>query len=320
MKKTVSLALVFSFLFALTAQMPVLAEDLATSTNATTTDTTVSTSTSSEATSTAVTGNNLEKITSTEYAKYFREIRKIGNDFFGIRKPAAEIEKLKQTNTETSTQEKTHEIVKASSTVGMEKIPSTEHMNLFEKIVKIGHDLFGVKKNNPENKPTTIKASSTSENKTTGLEKISSLNDVRLFERITKIGNDLFGLRIKRTYLLPVMSTELITCASNAIDAKDSKIGESFTTAAADITSAISTRGTCQKAALALSSERQGTLNTCNKAFNEAHKIATDKTKNIQKEAWTVYNNSLKTCATTAGAAEIKIEDGGQNISETLNK
>ena len=207
MKKTIPIALVFSFIFAITAQMPVLAEDTATTTTNLNAGISMLTSFNSEeaststapvpmlisanpesgiasgtprieprdgaprpnnASSTLVIGKNLEKITKPEYVKYFNEIRKIGNDLFGIRKPQA------ATSTTTI----------ALSTSTLQRIPSPAHISLFEKIVKIGQDLFGVKKNNSENKATTTPTTATST-----LERIASPEQIKLFDQIKKIGN-----------------------------------------------------------------------------------------------------------------------------------
>ncbi|MEI6835574.1 MAG: hypothetical protein WCK59_01960 [Candidatus Falkowbacteria bacterium] len=343
MKKTIPIALVFSFIFAMTAQMPVLAEDTATTTSNLNPPVPMLTSFNSEetssstapvpmlisanpesgiasgtprieprdgaprpnnASSTLVIGKNLEKIPKPEYVKYFNEIRKIGNDLFGIRKPQTEIIKL-STGSASST------LVTTSGTSTLQRIPSPEHINLFEKIVKIGQDLFGVKKNNSENKATGTPATST-------LERIASPEQIKLFDQIKKIGNDLFGLRKKSAYVLPTMTPNLVTCTSAAIDVKDVAISASLTSAASEISSAISARGTCQKAALALSSNQQTALNACNKTFQDTQKKANDKARNSQKEIWTTYSNSLKTCAQTASVTEIRIEDGGQNVMEPL--
>jgi len=323
MKKTISLALVFSFIFALALQLPALAIDTATSTEATSsnyevpiTSTNPASTSTPEAideqkdatttieipkTDTPAPSSNLEKIPTPEYIKYFREIRKSGDSLYGIRKSAAEIEKIKQESTQISKPE-----IKATSTTGLEKIKSPTQINLFEKIIKVGQDLFGIKKSDIN----------TNSVKVTDLEKIVSLDDVKFFEQIRKIGNDLFGIRKKGSYVLPSMTSEQITCVSSAIDAKDSKISEALTAAAVEINSAITARGICQKAVLSITTERQSALNACNRTFMESNKKTADKTKNTQKEIWTTYSNSLKTCST--GTTEIKIEDGGQNVSEAL--
>jgi len=70
------------------------------------------------------------------------------------------------------------------------------------------------------------------------------------------------------------------------------------------------------KTALALTEGREDAVSACNKTFQEAVKSANKEAKNIQQEAWTTYKNDLKACSATANTAEIKIEDGGQNIME----
>jgi len=307
MKKTISLVLVLAFMFSLAINLPVLAED----NTGVATETPMLISTNVEATSTVATSTtttNLEKIPSQEYMKYFREIRKIGDALFGIRKPAAEIEKLKQENKATSTTAAIHQESRATSTATttLEKIPSPAHIDLFKEIKKIGDALFGVRK-----------ASSTIEVKATTtpnkLERIASLEQTKLFEKITKIGKDLFGIRKGGALkTLPTMTTELITCSSAAIDTKDTAISAALSAASSDIAAAITARGTCQKAALAAGSEVQGSLNKCNKAFQEAAKVANDKAKTAQQDIWTTYKASLKTCSTTASTTEIVIEDGGE--------
>lgn len=199
----------------------------------------------------------------------------------------------------------------ATSTVTLEKISSPEKIKLFEQIKKIGNDLFGIKKLE-STKATSTKATST-------LEKIISLDQVKLFGQIKKIGNDLFGIRKNNVYVLPTLTTDSITCISAAIDAKDAKNSEALTAATAEITSAITARGICQKAALVVTSEKMSAINACNKTFTNAHKTANDKVKTAQKEAWTAYSASLKTCATNAKVTEIKIEDGGQDVTSSLN-
>jgi hypothetical protein len=366
MKKTISYALIFSFVFALAAQLPALAEDNAsdepmltsaipTSVEATTTsvgipdsflrDGELKTSSSPiveprkpeprenevKATSANSAGKNLERIPSPDYVKYFEKIQKIGKDLFGVRKNEQEVNRLKieatkktqemKIETEKKTQEmkmetekKTQESKMEAAKNNLERISSPDKMSLFEKIQKIGKDLFGIKKTEVKN------TSSTTEVKATNLEKITSLDQVKLFDQIKKIGNDLFGVRKKGLYALPTMTTDLIACTSAAIDAKDAKISAAFTTSATEIAATITARGTCQKAALALTSEVQKALNDCNKSFQDTHKAATEKVKTAQKEAWSTYTTGLKACATAANTSEIKLEDGGQNVSEVLQQ
>lgn len=216
----------------------------------------------------------------------------------------------------------TEATIKATSS--LEKIPSPEKMNLYREIRKIGSDLFGIKKasstianitKNDDKKAEAAKNAlekKLQEVKKAGLEKITSLDQVKLFDKITKIGNDLFGIKKKGANVLPAMDATTITCVSNAIDAKDTSINVTFTNSATDITTAIEARGTCQKSALALTSGREDALKICSKTFQEATKVANEKARKAQQEAWTTYKTSLKACSTTASTSEIVIEDGGE--------
>lgn len=186
----------------------------------------------------------------------------------------------------------------ASETSTLEKIPAPDKIRLYNQIKKVGNDLFGVKK-------TNLVASST-------LEKIISLDQVKFFDKVTKIGNDLFGIKKKNLVSLPVMSTALLACISEAIDEKDSSISISFTDAATATTIAIEDRGTCQKTALQISTGKEEALKKCNQNFQLATKTANEKAKRAQQEAWSVYKTDLKACARNANANEIIIEDGGE--------
>ena len=243
MKKNISLALVFAFVFALAFQFPVLAEENTTATQTATNATT-----------------SLEKILSPDKINLFDQIKKIGNNLFGIRKATSTLLKIES------------------------------------------------------NKSTTTSAIMKRVTDKTGLEKIVSLDQVKFFEKVTKIGNDLFGVRKKGANVLPAMSADTITCVSTAIDAKDAKISEALTTATSEITAAITTRGTCQKAALALTSGREDAIQACNKTFQTAVKTANDKAKKSQNEIWTTYKTDMKACSTTASSTAIMIEDGGDAL------
>lgn len=117
MKKTISLVLVFVFAFGLMLQLPVLANDgMGQDVKAT---------------------SSLEKISSPSLMNLYREIRKVGNDLFGIKKASSTIANITKND-----DKKIAEIKKA----GLEKITSLEQVKFFDKITKIGNDLFGIKK------------------------------------------------------------------------------------------------------------------------------------------------------------------------------
>ncbi len=263
----------------------------------------------------------LEKIPSLDYLKYFREVIKKDGVMYGIR----------MTKNEISSQP-TIKVEEKKATTSLEKISSPDQIKFFERITKIGTTLFGVKKitstseiAKPEVKKTEINKNELEKKladiRKIGLEKISSLQDLKFFEKVTKVGDDLFGIRKNTPNILPVMSTTTVECVSTVIDAKDTKIVSAINAASAEIATAITARGTCQKAVLTLETKEINTaLNKCNQVFQEASKKANDTMKNVQKETWTAYRNSLKECSknNTGTSSEIMIEDGGQNTSNVL--
>lgn len=128
MKKTISIVLALTFVFALMLQLPVLANDgmgkFAKSTS------------------------SLEKIPSPDKINLYREIKKIGNDLFGIKKASGTIYKITK-NDEQKAEVSKNDLEKKISEIkkaGLEKITSLDQVKLFEKVTKVGNDLFGIKK------------------------------------------------------------------------------------------------------------------------------------------------------------------------------
>jgi hypothetical protein len=140
MKKTISLVLVFAFIFTLALQFPVLAED-----NLGTTTETIKITTTTPPT---LTSSTLEKISSPALINLYNQIKKIGNDLFGVRKATSTIANIqkndakKATSTPNGLEKKIEELKKA----GLEKITSLDQVKLYDKITKVGKDLFGLKK------------------------------------------------------------------------------------------------------------------------------------------------------------------------------
>ena len=303
MKKTLPLVLVLVFIFSLALQLPVLAEESnekePEKLRLTNGITTTSLKVTPEKTTTSSEKPLLEKISSPEYIKYFREIKKVDGSLYGIRKQDEKIEKNIETN-------------KASSS--LEKIPSPALVNMYNQIKKIGNDLFGIRKassspsdtSKDDNKKNELERKVV-ELKKSGLEKINSLEHLNLFEKVTKVGNELFGLKKKDAMILPKMTPELIACTAAAIDAKDTSINISLTNSVTEITAAIDARGICQKSALSLTSGHEESIKNCNKTFQTNTKTAYEKARNAQKAAWETYRNSLKSCS-----SEVNIEDGGE--------
>jgi len=303
MKKTISLSLVFSFLMALTIQMPALATDTPTSTPSIPPELTSS--------STPLTSTSTPTIEPVSPA------------------PA---EGLAPELISTSTEP----IKIDTSTLGkrLEKIAHPDQIKLFEKITQIGNALYGVRKSTSTPATSQIMKPATTSTSTQGLEKIASPDQIKLYEKIKQVGTVLYGIKKKIAavienikqeiknvpVVLPTLTSDLITCAGTAIDTKDGKISAAITSSASDITTAITARGTCQKSALALSSEQNAAINKCNQDFQTATKAANEKVKSTQKDIWTTYTSDLKTCASTAKSTELKIEDGGQNTTDTLSQ
>lgn len=310
MKKNLTLILVFVFAFSLAINLPAKAEngtdsETASTTKATTTDLTTLTNSEQDNIDTS----KLEKIPSPDYIRYFKQIIKKDGVMYGVR-----IEGVRPTSAKVELAELTIN--------GKEKINHPDQVKFFDKITKIGNALFGVRKND-DKKPENISS--------TSLEKIPSPDKISLFEKITKVGNSLFGVRKNglqsldgsKPAKLPVMDGTTIDCVSAAIDAKDATTYNALTEATIDIAKAITVRGTCQKTALSLiSGDRPEEIRVCNKAFQEKSKKAYETAKNLQKEAWKTYELSLKECtkknSVSSEAAEIIIEDGGQNIGDVL--
>lgn len=168
MKKTISLVLVVAFIFALALQLPVLAEDNETATvSAVTTSAVSSESTSTpeikpEPVTTSVKPeprkeerkeekkemSGMEKIPSPDKINLFTQIKKVGKDLFGIRKASSTISNI-QKNDDKKASNTTNELMKKleeAKKIGLEKIVSLEQVKFFDKITKIGNDLFGIKK------------------------------------------------------------------------------------------------------------------------------------------------------------------------------
>lgn len=146
MKKTISLVLVFAFIFTLALQLPVLAED----NNETDTSThdVATTTTEIHRDTPKVASSSLEKISSPALINLYNQIKKIGGDLFGIRKASSTIANIqknddkKDSSNSTEIEKKINELKKA----GLEKISSLEQIKLYDKVTKIGKDLFGIKK------------------------------------------------------------------------------------------------------------------------------------------------------------------------------
>jgi len=129
MKRTTSLVLVLAFIFTLVLQLPVLAED----NNNEATGTSILTATSS-----LLASSSLEKISTPSLINLYNQIKKIGKDLFGVKKTSSGT----ATSTPNTIENKINELKKS----GLEKINSIDQVKLFDKVTKVGGDLFGLRK------------------------------------------------------------------------------------------------------------------------------------------------------------------------------
>ncbi|MFZ4648369.1 MAG: hypothetical protein ACOYMB_01895 [Patescibacteria group bacterium] len=83
-----------------------------------------------------------EKISSPDQIKFFQGIKKEGASLFGVRKaPKVNEQKKVETNKPENIK------IEATSTTPMEKISSPSEISLFNKIIKKGAELWGMRKN-----------------------------------------------------------------------------------------------------------------------------------------------------------------------------
>jgi len=168
MKKTISLVLVVAFVFSLALQLPVFAEDNETevvstvTTSAVNSESTSATEVKADVTTTSVKPeprkeekkeekkemSGMERIPSPDKINLFTQIKKVGKDLFGIRKSSSTIANI-QKNDDKKASSTTNVLVKKleeAKKLGLEKIVSLEQVKFFDKITKVGNDLFGIKK------------------------------------------------------------------------------------------------------------------------------------------------------------------------------
>ena len=214
-----------------------------------------------------------------------------------------------------------------NATSTLEKIANPGQINLFERIQKIGASLFGIKKQqnnqgsdqqngrqqNGQTQDQANVASSTgstleiSPSVSSTLEKISSPAEISLFDKIKKIGAALFGVRKNNNNQKPnggqpkpVYVTSAATqCVKDAIDKKDTALKASQTSHAQSVSSAIDTRGTCQKTALdqATAKAQADANKICVDAFQHGIQDINKTMEKTKKDAFETYKNDLKSCS-----------------------
>lgn len=193
----------------------------------------------------------------------------------------------------------------STSQTELEKIPSPEHLNFYEKIKKVGDALWGIRKVEPEK-----------------LEKISKPKDISFFEKVKKVGNALWGIRKKG--LGRIITSETKDCVITAIEIKDKAMGDNNAYVAVELNKAIAARTACQKTALATTENQKKALDECARIFKDTHKLIKFNSNKANMAIAKTYRDSLKVCSktvsggtatsTAANTQEFNIEDGGGNI------
>lgn len=217
--------------------------------------------------------------------------------------------------------------VNIGSTSSLEKISNPSQISLFEKIQKIGTILYGIKKqknNQKSEKPNSKiqdQANVTSSTSST-LEKISSPAEILLFDKIKKIGTALWGVRKNSNQKPNINQPKLVyvtpaaaQCVKDAIDKKDTSLKTSHTNHALNISLAIDTRGTCQKATLdQTTAKAQADANkVCVEAFQKEIKDISKTMETAKKDTFEVYKTDLKSCSalqasSATSTSEVQVE------------
>ncbi len=247
----------------------------------------------------------LEKIESPEQLKEFKVMKRIGHTLYGIR-----LSILKQLRQQMGNKQGPQSKLNAQRpTVSqasnkLEKIGAPQLIHLYERIRRIGHSLWGVKRGD-------IERPSRPEHPTEG--------------------------GISKSFT-PVTS-QMVSCVSSAISAKDQAVVSRLVSAENSLKSAINDRTACQLSAIQSTTGQQIALESCAQAFQTTREQIHRVSQQAQKEAWTTYRQGLQTCranslptmststlptvstpvsANSESQGELMIPDGGNTAVTTL--
>jgi len=193
--------------------------------------------------------------------------------------------------------------------VNIEKIATPAMISEFEKIVKIGTALWGVKK------PTVI--SSGTFDMGGGVKVVGTNSGGVPTTTAPTIGHDEGGSVSTTTSGMIIVNPAMATCVAAAIDVKDKALIDRVNAAAAEMVTAITTRSTCQQAAIqsTVTNQREA-LTACVHSFQDSVKQFNSANQAAQAAAWKTYSSSLQACrANNAGSSntttgDIVIPDG----------
>lgn len=178
----------------------------------------------------------------------------------------------------------------------LEKISSPEDVKNFDKIVKKGKELYGMRK--------------------MIMEKIKNPSEVVNFSNVKKIGNTLWGVP-NQTLVRP----EAASCVKAALDKRDTALKSGIATGTPNLINIIDKRTACQKAAIDEPSvkEQREANKACVKAYKNSVEQARKAIKDYRDNIWKTLKEDLKACSLLQGgngnsANDIKIDDGGLGL------
>ena len=198
----------------------------------------------------------------------------------------------------------------------LERIPSPDQIKNFKVMKNENGVLYGVRLQNANQTQNTQASNNQMMVKKGELEKIPAPQYINQYTNIRKVDNALWGVK-KETKDMPVkvsplVTTEMITCVSNALDTKDKALIVLLNESSKELSDLINERNVCQKAAIQSEEEQREKLGECVRSFQTNHKELMEASRLKQKEIWKSYQTDLKTCSAQVNiSGELMIEDGG---------
>jgi len=246
----------------------------------------------------------LERIPSPDQIKNFRVMKNENGVLYGIR-----VRNLNQVSSATtSTNDATNDL--------LERIPSPDQIKNFRVVKKENGVLYGVRLQNTNQTQNTQASNNQVMLKKGELEKIPAPQYINQYTNIRKVDNALWGVKkdVKDlpVKVSPLVTTEMITCVSNALDTKDKALIVLLNESSKELSDLINERNACQKAAIQSEEEQREKLGECVRSFQTNHKELMEASRLKQKEIWKSYQTDLKTCSAQVNiSGELMIEDGG---------
>lgn len=302
MRKIVISILSLALLFSLTLMSPAVADD----------------SNVNE----GIESESLEKIPSPDQIRNYKVMKNENGTLYGVRIQYINSNAGENANEKAKINASVNSAVRASSTQ-LEKIPSPDQIKYFKVMKNENGALYGVRLENTEKKEEKMEKI---------MEKIAAPQFINRYEDIIQKGNALWGYlkdefkkltnknenqereQVKRR----VITSDIKTCVAEVVDNKDEALKNALSTSNTDILSLIDTRNTCQKTAIESETDQLANLNACAESFQKSHKEIVNNLKNLQKEIWTSYKESMKDCLPESDVSDelLLIEDGGSDLLE----